>query len=212
MKRWAYLAVAVFVGVLSATVAGRTVSIDLPGLIGPIPYPGSKTEACDFGQSFAAIADVRFRCSGTITPGLGCGDGVERPVFPYFDWPAQIEAYMDSDPGCWTIFIGPYDGSFTVEESFERHFGANWDLLLDGEGELKLYLSPLIFIGGHMLEAPSASITEAELIVQESAPKVLSPNGGEILLGETEYEIKWSDCGGCEVCPHSYIVEYSTDG
>ena len=212
MKQWTYLVSAVFVGVFSATAAGRTVSIDLPGLIGPIPYPGGKTEAFDFGRSFEAIADVRFRCSGTITPGLGCGDGVERPVFPYFDWPAQIEAYMDSDPGFWTVFIGPYDGSFTEEESFKKHFGANWDLLLDGQGELRLNLAHAIMIGGHRLEAASASITEAELIVEVSGPKVLSPNGGEFLPGEIEYEIKWSDCGGCEVCPHSYVVEYSTDG
>ncbi len=150
----------------------QTFTIPLPGLIGSL---GSRTTTFDFQMNFVSIQRLSIQCSGTTTPGWGCGDGVERPVFPYFDWPAQVTIYMDPGPGSWIVSIGPYDGSFSVEQSFQSLGPATWEFLLDGQAEITAYISPLIVIGGVMLVEPTATITEAYLTVEDV--QVFSPPG-----------------------------------
>jgi hypothetical protein len=184
----------------------------LPGIAGSIPYPGGKTESFDTGVNFKNINEVRLYCSGTITPGLGCGDGAERPVYPYFDWPSQIEFFMDTDPGYWSIWIDPYDGPFSEEKPFEGHFGATWDFLLDGQAEISVNLVPIIIIGGVMLEPPEGNITEASLTIEGTIIDFLHPNAGDYLAAGSTYTVLWQDYRSQPNCPGSYLLDYSIDG
>jgi len=200
-----------FLGLVCAA-HGMVVRIPLPELTGS--YPPGKTAAFDL-SSFGQIRSVRFGCSGSITPGLGCGDGVELPVYSYFEWPAQLEAYIDCDPGFWTAFIGPYDRSFVIEEPFDEHFGADWDSLPDGQGELQVSLVSAVIIGGCMLEPPQATVTDAYILVDGGRADnlaVVSPNGGEFIPEYYDWTVRWNDGPVGGVCVGSYIVEYSDDG
>lgn len=145
------------------------ITLPLPELIGPVGrHPNWDIVSFDLGVTFSAIESVKIQFSGSISPGVGCGDGVEQPVFPYFDVPGIIEVFMDhpATGSCITV-IGPYDGSFSIEQLLECTYSANWNILLDGQEELISHItSNLIVIGGVILEYPTATLTEAILIVE----------------------------------------------
>lgn len=195
-----------------STTLASTVTVALPGLEGPIPYPNGKTESFDSGMNFKNINEVRLYCNGTIIPGVGCGDGVELPVYPYFDWPTQISFFMDTDPGCWAIFIGPYNGTFSEEKSFKGYGGATWDFLLDGQADISVNLAPLIVIGGVMLVPPQGSISEASMTIEGTVIDILRPAAGDYLAASSTYTVLWQDYRSQPNCPGSYLLDYSIDG
>ena len=157
--------------ILAATVVFATVpeslaesyTVPLPGVMGA--YGGPKTDNFDFGVSFVTIDEVRIGWTGTITPGLGHGDGVELPGDVWFPWPARFRAWLNYPPyaGSWWTFVG--DNSFSTEQTFVPTSGATWDFLLDGEGDIYVELSPAIVIGGVMVTPPSGQILDAYLVV-----------------------------------------------
>ena len=145
------------------------ITFPLTELIGPVGrHPNRDIVHFDLGITFSEIQSVTIQCSGSISPGIGCGDGVERPVFPYYEIPGTIEMFMDHPAtGSCITTIGPYDGSFSVEQFFECTYDANWDILLDGQEELVSHITSYqIVIGGATLEYPTATISEAYLIVE----------------------------------------------
>ena len=152
---------------MTAGVSGKTVSVALPELLGGYGPFQSRTTSLDLGVSFLSINEARISCSGTITPGLGHGDGVERPADDYFDWPGQFFFSMGSIPvGWWYVGVGPYDGSFQDEEGFHGWRDATWDLLLNGYGELRSSFNGSMIIGGMIVVFPSGSLDGASLIVE----------------------------------------------
>jgi hypothetical protein len=204
----------VVLAVFRAGTFGQTVTIELPDLVGPLEINNPKMQVVDLGVTFLSIEEVRFGCSGTITPGLGCGDGVERPVFPYFEMPGEIEGYMNTDPGFWSCWIGPYDGYFSDEETFRGHFHPTWDFLLDGQGQVVVSLVTIGGVGIVMLVPPTATITEAWLTVRGTMAdviEVLSPNGGEHLGAGSTYRVEWTDIRGGQTCSATYLLDYSVD-
>ncbi len=196
----------------TTTVLASTVTVALPGLEGSIPFPYGKIESLDFGTNFKSINEVRLYCTGTITPGLGCGDGVERPVYPYFDWPSQIEFFMDPGPGSWAVFLGPYDGAFSEEEPFEGYGGPTWNFLLDGQAQMSVNLAPFIFIGGVMLVPPQGSISEASMTIEGTIINILNPAADDYLAAGSTYTVLWQDYRSQPNCPGSYLLDYSIDG
>ena len=214
MKRVKTIISFFMIGISSISAFGATITVPLPGLAGPLPFPGSKNQTFDAAMTFESIANVRVFCAGTIIPGLGCGDGVERPVYPFFEWPCQIQMFMDADLGFWAAWFGPYNGPFSQEKLFVGFFDATWDFLLNGTAQISAYLAPLYIIGGKMLQAPSGTITQAYLII-EGVPHIplclLKPDGGELLPSESTYTIEWADERQEGNCPGTYILEYTID-
>lgn len=165
------------------------ITAPLPELVGSVvQYSDMSGVDVDLGVTFSAIQSVRIQLSGTITPGLGCGDGVERPVLPYFDVPGVIEIFFDHPAaGSCITSAGPFDGSFSVDQVFDCTYDASWDILLDGQQELFAYItSNLIVIGGQILDFPTADISQATLIVEgevvpEPCSLVLLSLGGLML-------------------------------
>lgn len=153
--------------------SGGTFEAALPGLVGS--YGTGRTAAFNFGVSFVEIDDVGIRMAGTITPGIGHGDGVLRSADDWFSWPSQIGVVMDPPgSGLWYAYIGPYNGAFEIEKPFESFLNPTWEFLLDGRGEVEAYLAPLIILGGVMVQPPRASISEASLIVHGEVPEPTS--------------------------------------
>lgn len=165
------------------------ITAPLPELVGSVvQYSDMSGVDVDLGVTFSAIQSVRIQLSGTITPGLGCGDGVERPVLPYFDVPGVIEIFFDHPAaGSCITSAGPFDGSFSVDQVFDCTYDASWDILLDGQQELFAHItSNLIVIGGQILDFPTADISQATLIVEgevvpEPCSLVLLSLGGLML-------------------------------
>ena len=194
---------------LSAVAQASSVNVPLPGAVGSVP----KTVSFNAGTSFKHIDEVRLRCNGSITYGLGCGDGVERPVFPYFAWPAKVEADMDPPgTGIWVAEFGSGEGPFNQEKAFEDIIPTTWDFLLDGQADLYIYKSSVVVIGGIMLTPPSASISQATLIIKGTVIDILSPSLGETLTGGSMYTINWQDYRNESSCPYTYFLDYSIDG
>ena len=192
-----------------AVVRASSVSVPLPGAVGSVP----KTVSFNAGTSFKHIDEVRLRCSGSITYGLGCGDGVERPVFPYFELPALVEAYMDPPgTGFWLTVFGSSEGPFNQEKIFDDLIPATWDFLLDGQAELSTEMDWPIVIGGIMLIPPSASVSQATLTIKGTVIDILSPALGETLTGRSIYTISWQDYRSQSSCSHGYFLDCSIDG
>jgi hypothetical protein len=149
----------------AAVSSGDTFTVPLPELVGT--YGGSRTASFDFGTSFQSIDEVRIHWAGTLTPGLGHGDGIEMPEDEWFPWPTQIGAMMDPPgSGFWYAYVGPFDGPFEVEQPFVSFLNPTWDFLLDGQGEVTAHLAPAIIIGGVMVTPPSGEITDAYLVLE----------------------------------------------
>jgi len=151
---------------LTASVgAGATLTVESPGLEGTYQGSGgSRTDHFDFGVSFISIDEVRIGWTGTITPGEGHGDGVERPADEWFEWPAEFYAVMNP-PGPGTWIASAQGSSFSTEEPFSAQGGATWGFLLDGAGEIDVILQPAIVIGGVMVTPPSGEISNAYLVI-----------------------------------------------
>jgi hypothetical protein len=149
--------------------SGETFTVPLPELLGVYGPGSSRTASFDLGTSFRAIQKVRIHWSGTLTPGLGHGDGIERPADEWFAWPAKFGALMDPPgPSEWWAWVGP-SSPFDVEQAFAPRWGATWDSLLDGRGEVTVRLFSAIVIGGVMVTPPSGWIGEAHLVLEGDA-------------------------------------------
>lgn len=159
--------------VVNAISCANVYQISLPGLAGPVgSYPNWTNTTFNFGTMFQSIQDVRFKCYGTMTPGIGCGDGTERPVLPYFEFSGEIEIFMDPDllPGTlWYLFVHPNEIQSGAEQSFKHIGSTTWDFLLDGQAEITTNMIGAPFgIGTVVVEPATAIITEAYLIIEGS--------------------------------------------
>lgn len=144
-----------------------TLRVALPCLTGS--YTGSTMRSCSFdlGVRLDSIISVQIKWRGTVTPGVGHGDGVEMPNNGPFAWPAKMEARMPADTyESWNSYTGYAGGAFDTTTMFSRSSSrASWQFLLDGTGELQVYISSIIMIGGTMVQAPTAVIDSIELII-----------------------------------------------
>lgn len=189
----------------------------LPELVGPVgrlPEPG--VVSLDLGSAFSEIHSIQLRCWGSISPGLGCGDGIERPVWPYYHIPGIIEFTVEHPAmgGCMTE-VGPYNDGFFVEQSFDCAGEPDWSILMDGQAELIWHVKTnLVVVGGVTLLRPAASIYEASLIIDGvlvgDAP-VLDEVARPFLQAGSVYTITWTDPQGAGGCEGSYLLDYSVD-
>jgi hypothetical protein len=208
MKTYA-LSVLFIVIVSLAIVEASSISVPLPGAIGSLP----KNVSFNAGTNFKHIDEVRLHCIGSTTAGIGCGDGVERPVYPYFDVPGYVGAYMDPPgTGMWIADFGYGDGPFNQEDIFEYILPATWDFLLDGQAELSLRIKTVVIIGGIILVPPSGSISQATLTIKGTVIDISSPALGETLTGGSISTISWQDYRNLSSCAYSYFLDYSIDG
>jgi hypothetical protein len=133
--------------------AAESITVPLPQLIGPYTV-GSREFSFDLGTAFEAIDAVEVQLKGRGFPGLGVGDGVERPVEPPFAWPAHFSVVIDPDPGfgLWVASTGTLNGPFEFRQPFEPFLTRpSWDFLLSGHGSIIVGLVPLFIIGGLMV-------------------------------------------------------------
>jgi hypothetical protein len=138
----------------------EVIEIPLPELTGSYNIDTlSRTVAFDLGQCLAEIHQVWIRWAGTSTYGTGHGDGVERPVEPWFDWPGSLSATMDTDePGYWHAISQPAEGAFEDTALFRPISDVTWEFLLDGAGEVEFYFELGTFLGGVMVVPPSLEL------------------------------------------------------
>jgi hypothetical protein len=191
----------------SCAAISSTVAIPLPDAVGSISTSG-KTIAFNAGTNFRSISQVNLHCRGIICYGLGCGDGVERPVLPYFSWPAIIQTYMDPPgAGMWLASFGAGEGAFNQEKTFSGTLGVTWDFLLDGQADIRIYLNPSYVIGGVMLQSPSGTISEAHISILGTILDIIAPASGQYLYSGSICKIEWQDCNG-----RKYLLDYSIDG
>ncbi|MFH1220343.1 MAG: FlgD immunoglobulin-like domain containing protein [Candidatus Eisenbacteria bacterium] len=142
------------------------IEIPLSSLLCYYTISDSRTAAFDIGSPISAVTNVWIRWSGTITPGLGHGDGIERPAGDWFPWPAEMIAIMDpGGPGFRYAYAMPTDGHFEETSQFIAFPNPGWDFLLDGAGEVRVNLDPAIIIGGDMVIPPVAVLEEAVLVL-----------------------------------------------
>ena len=170
-----------------ASVKADIITYPLTELEGPVGrHPNWDIVSFDLGVTFTDIQSVKIQCSGTISPGLGIQDGLF-----YYDIPGIIQTFIDYPAlGSCLTNIGPYDGSFSVEQVLECTYSANWDILLDGQEELITHItSNLIVLGGSTLQSPTATISQAALIVQGD---VFVQPCDYILLGDLDDNC-WTD-------------------
>ncbi len=145
--------------------AAETFTVELPGLVGAYQGGGFNWPyQFDLGVSFTSIDEVRIGWTGTITPGTAHGDGVEIPWDEWFEWDGQFFALLDPPgSGRWTAAVG--DSSFSTEQPFSS-YGATWDFLLDGAGEIDVNLESAILFGGVGVTPPSGELSTAYLVIE----------------------------------------------
>jgi len=147
-------------------VLADTLYVALPVLNGTYDINMTRMSEFNIGTQLDSVINVSIHWSGTVTPGLGHGDGVEMPADQWFDWHTQISAMMDPDePGFWAAYSGPFNGTFEDTALFDDFFSPSWHFLLDGHSEVTASLDPMIIIGGVMVSPPSGMIHNAELII-----------------------------------------------
>lgn len=169
-----------------------TLHVALPDILGAYSTGMTRIAEFEIGGPIDSVINVSIQWSGILTSGLGHGDGVERPADEWFEWPTQISARMDADePGFWYAYSGPFSGAFADTASFSAFLNPSWQSLLNGHGEVRVSLSPLIFIGGSMVTPPSGVINSAGLIMEV----VMSPTSvgdGEIACRAVPCEFELS--------------------
>jgi hypothetical protein len=151
-----------------SNVAGEIIEIYLPELTGnyTIDSASARTATFNLEQPVTEIHQVWIQLAGTITYGTGHGDGIIRPVEPWFDWPGQVYAKMDADEyGYWDTISRPDEGAFEDTVLFETHFENTWDFLLDGTGEVNVCLLAGIFLGGIMVDPPTFELDTVSLLL-----------------------------------------------
>jgi hypothetical protein len=149
-------------------------TVELPGLVGELePYPNGSTDSFDFGTSFLSIDEVRIRMSGTIEPFS------ELPAIHVYIFPGVGSCFTD---------LHPMESPFNIEQAFKLKYGATYDFLLDGIGEVNADLvwavQPTWGVNLTM-EHPSVEISEAYITVEGVVPEpssILSLILGVILL------------------------------
>lgn len=143
-----------------------TLYVPLPGLIGSYSTATTRTDSFNLEVQLESVNSVSIYWRGTITPGVGQGDGVEMPIGDPFDWPTQIEALMNPvGNGIWAAWGGSFNGPFEETSVFDDFWHPSWEFILDGQGAVSVSLAPLIFIGGSMLTPPYGVVDSAVLIV-----------------------------------------------
>ena len=190
---------------IGGVVQADIITVPLAEFVGPVGrYPDVNVIYVDSGVTFSEILSVKIQVSGTITPGLGCGDGVERPVLPYYEVPGTIEMFMDyPEAGSCITNIGPFDGSFSDEQFFECSYDANWDILLDGQEDFIAHItSNLIVLGGIILEYPTAEISEATLIIEGDVVSVCN----YLLVGDVNDDCRF-DMADFAIMAENWLID-----
>lgn len=142
---------------ITGNVSATLFTVELPELVGELqPYPNGSTASFDFGTSFLQIDEVYIRMKGTVTP---------------FSYP-EISVYMDPGVGSCFTFLHPLESPFDVEETFTLRYGATWDFLLDGKGEVTADLCwPITPLEQVLETSPTVEISEAYLTIEGVIPE-----------------------------------------
>jgi hypothetical protein len=76
----------------------------------------------DLGVRLDSIISVQIKWSGTVTPGVGHGDGAEMPDNGPFPWSGKMEARMAAETyENWNSSAGRYaGGAFDTMALFNR--------------------------------------------------------------------------------------------
>jgi hypothetical protein len=156
------------------TARAETFIVDLPELVGQYSMgAGEATAQFDLGTTLQSIQSVEMGWAGTIIPGVGHGDGIERPIDEYFDWPGTFGSLMNyPSSGFHWCETTTSDESFDLEQSFTPGpGGANWDFLLDGQADVLIRFEPGAVFGGVMVAPPTGELTDAYLVIEAVVPE-----------------------------------------
>ena len=148
--------------------SAETVTIELPEFVGELnSYPNEPVADFDFGVSFLQIDVVRIQISGTFTTAVGRNvvTGQTQEIYP------EIELYTDPGVGSCFTFLHPLEIPFDVEGTLKLKYGATWDFLLDGKGQVSAYLDWGV-VGPDIIVTPgSVEISKAYLTIEGTIPE-----------------------------------------
>jgi len=171
-----------------------TTKISLPDLTGYYEEGTEKNADFNCGLTFTEINDIVLVCQGHYTQGILQDVGTLELV-PY---DTSLEYTMPLDSENWFIEFNPLISGFPIYDFFSPSVsGANWDFMLDGQVEIKSYMTPVTIPAIYSHFKPvRASITDAYLEVfgNCNSIKVQKPNTREFLLAGSTYRIEWYDC------------------
>jgi hypothetical protein len=158
-------------GAASATIF----TIELPELVGELEsYPNNPTVAFDFETPFLSIEEARIHLIGTASEGLAYGDGIFNPSDKLFNYLPFIEIFMYPDTGSCYTHTYSLDGLFDIDIPFALKYGATWDFLLDGQGQITANRARDNILLGPDVEPASVEIFEAHLVVEGTIPEPCS--------------------------------------
>jgi len=175
MFKIAAISVLVMLFGITGAASATTFTIELPGLVGELePYPNNPTIAFDFETSFLSIEEARIHVIGTASKGLAYGDGIFNPGDQLFEYFPFIEIFMYPDTGSCYTHTYSLDGLFDIDIPFALKYGATWDFLLDGQGQITANPVPDDLLLGPVVEPASVEIFEAYLVVEGTIPEPCS--------------------------------------
>jgi len=153
---------------MSGAASATIFTIELPELVGELhPYPNHPTAPFDFGTSFLSIDEVRIELSGMFTPRV-----VRSSITgELLELTPEIELYMQRGVA---IHLYPLESPFDVEGTFVLRYGATWDFLLDGTGEVAAYLLWGVSVGDVTITPGSVEISQAYLTIEGVIPEPAS--------------------------------------
>jgi hypothetical protein len=168
----ACLALVLWCGVAAA----GSLEIPLPTLVGAWPAGTARYVDLDLGLAPDSVVGVSVRWAGSSTVGLGHGDGVERST-DWFAWPGELLLALSDTGGLQALgSIVCGDGAFLATTPIGLLPPRTWDFLEDGHCSLLCEMSAGYVIGGVMVIAPSATLTEVTLIVEVRSSTPVSPD------------------------------------
>ena len=165
-------------------VVAETVEIPLPALLGTYGCENtlcvdSRTASFQLDILPDTIYAVSIRLSGTVTVGeYWCSSGGGPPFYADsvgMDFNAHM---LDSLNSHWwsAEYITPdEDGAFEYQVQFEQLFGATWEYLESGRGDVSLTGGPPVTIPEcGPITYPVATLTEAVLVIEADFPIPIS--------------------------------------
>jgi hypothetical protein len=157
---------------MSGAASATIFTIELAGLVGELDsYPNNPTASFDFETYFLSIDETRIHVIGTASEGLAYGDGIFNPGDQLFNYLPFIEIFMYPDSGSCYTHTYSLDGLFDIDIPFALEYGATWDFLLDGQGQITANPVPDNLLLGPILEPASVEIFEAYLVVEGTIPE-----------------------------------------
>lgn len=176
MKRTIPAFVLVLISSPSWLLAGST---PVPGLVGE--YDGEsppRIVVVEFGQALDGISDMTLELEGMFDTSWVTTEGGSAELCADFE-----ASFLEPDPGFWQAAVISLDreGDFQATVPFSSLFGATWEFLADGVGELTFEFAPCGITGGAAPKTqtgPIGAVYSAILVYDDAVAEARVPFAG----------------------------------